>query len=68
MKLFNPLPHRHLLLITVFVNRAEPDQAALVRAAYSGSTVCLWKYDISDPMLVDLTSHNLFVLCTNMKI
>ena len=29
--------------------------------------VCLWKYDIADPILVDLTS-NFFVLCTNMNV
>ena len=28
--------------------------------------LCLWKYDISDPSLVDLTS-NFFVLCTNVS-
>ena len=28
--------------------------------------VCLWKHDISDPTLVDLTSY-FFVLCTSMK-
>ena len=38
------------------VNRADPDQAALVRV-YS---VLSWTYDISDPTLVDLTS-NIFV-------
>ena len=27
----------------------------------------LWKYDISDPTLVDVT-NNCFVLCTNMKV
>ena len=53
-----------------FANRSDPDQAALVRAksclirVYS---VCLWKCDISDPTLVDLTS-NVFVLYTNMKV
>ena len=30
-------------------------------------SVCLWKYDISDLTLVDLTC-NFFVLCTNMKV
>ena len=52
-----------------FANKADPDQAALVRAAWSGSTlVCLWKNIIRyDPTLVDLTSH-FFVLCTNVKV
>ena len=47
----------------VFAIIADPDQAALVRA----DSVFLWKYDISDPALVDLTS-SLCVLCTNMKV
>ena len=39
-----------------FANRADLDQAALVRAACSGVySVCSWKYDISDPTQVDLT-------------
>ena len=29
-------------------------------------SVCLWKYDIADPTLVDLTS-DFFVICANMK-
>ena len=29
--------------------------------------VCLWKYDISDPTLVDMTT-NFSVLCSNMKV
>ena len=36
--LFSPLPHIETPLIT-FANRADPDQAALVRAAESGSTL-----------------------------
>ena len=35
-----------------FANRADPDQAALV-----DDSVCLWQYDISDPIQVDLTSN-----------
>ena len=31
------------------------------------SSFCLWKYDISDPTLVDLTGY-FFVPCTNMKV
>ena len=31
------------------------------------NSVYLWKYDISDPTLVDLTSNS-FVLCTNVKV
>ena len=30
-----------------FANNTHPDQAALKRAALSGSSVCLWKYEIS---------------------
>ena len=47
-----------------FANRADQDQAALVRAAWSGSTLFAYG-NISDPTLVDLTS-NVFALCTNM--
>ena len=50
----------------VFANRADPNRAALVRTAWSGSTLLLSKYDISDPIQVDLTS-NFFVLCTKTK-
>ena len=50
-----------------FANRADPDQAALVRAAWSGSTLFACGNDISDPTLVYLTS-NFFVLCTIMKV
>ena len=46
-----------------FANRADPDQAALIRV-YS---VCLWKYDLADSTLVDLAS-NFFVLCTSKKV
>ena len=36
-------------LLNVFVNKVDPDQAALVRAACSGSTLsCVWGYEISD--------------------
>ena len=51
-----------------FANRADPDQAALVRAASSGSTLIangdMIRYY---PTLVDLTS-NFFVQFTNMKV
>ena len=47
-------------------NRVGPDRAALLRAAWSGSTLFA-SGNISDPILVDLTS-NFFVLCTNMKV
>ena len=51
-----------------FENGTDPDQTAVVRAAWPGSsTVCLWKYYISYPTLVDLT-NNAFVLCTNIKV
>ena len=57
----NPLPQRD-------ANRADSDQATLVRALPDQSySVCLWKYDIPDPTQVDLTS-NFFVLCTNVKV
>ena len=50
-----------------FANRADPDQAALIRAALSGSTLFDYGNMIRyDPTLVDLTS-NFFVLCTNLK-
>ena len=51
--------------LNAFANRAEPDQAALVRAAWSGST--LFAYGTSDPIQMDLVS-NFFVLCTKMKV
>ena len=47
-----------------FVNRADNSCKSCLIRVYS---VCLWKYDISNLTLVDLTS-NLIVLCTNMKI
>ena len=66
MKRVNPLPHR--ATFNTFANRAEPDQIALVRAAWSGSTLYAYGDMIRyDPTLVDLTS-NFFVLCTNMKV
>ena len=47
-----------------FANRADPDQAALVRAAQSGSTQFAYGNTIRyDPSQVNLTS-NFFVLCT----
>ena len=48
---------RHVTPLYTFANRADLDQAALVLLF----SVCLWKYDISDPTHVDLTS-NFFVL------
>ena len=51
-----------------FANRADPDQAALVRAVRSGSTLFAHGNMIRyDPTLVDLTS-NFFVRCTNVKV
>ena len=45
-----------------FANRAEPDQAALVRAVWQGSTLFAYGNMIRyDPTLVDLAS-NFFVL------
>ena len=52
-----------------FANRADHDQAALVRAASSGSTLFAYGNLIRsryDPTLVDLT-NNFFVLRTNVK-
>ena len=41
-----------------FANREDPDQAALVRAACSGSTLFVYEnMIIYDPTLVDLTSN-----------
>ena len=48
-----------------FANRAYPDQAALLLIRVF--SICLWKYDVSGPTLVGLTS-NLLVLCTNVKV
>ena len=45
-----------------FANRADPDQAALIRAATLYGIVIRYY-----PTLVDLTS-NFFVLCANMKV
>ena len=51
-----------------FANRADPDQAALLRATGSGSTLFAYENMIRiDPTLVDLTS-TFFVLCTNVKV
>ena len=51
-----------------FANRADPVQAALVRAAWSGSSLFAYGNMIRyDPTLVDLTSI-FFVLCTSMKV
>ena len=50
-----------------FAIRANPDQAALVRCAWSGSTLFAFANKTRyDPTLVDLTSSS-FVLCTNVK-
>ena len=55
-----------IYLINTCANRADPDQAALVRADLG--LLCLLMDMIRyDPTLVDLTS-NFFVLFTNMKI
>ena len=37
------------ILFNSFANRADPDQAALVRAAWSGSSLFADRNDISDP-------------------
>ena len=51
---------------TASTNRADPDQAALVRAAWSESTLFAYG-NMVYPTLVDRTS-NFFVLCTNVKV
>ena len=57
----NHLAHRYAF--NTFANRADLDQAALVRAARSGSTMFAHGNIIRyDPTPVGLTS-NLFVLC-----
>ena len=50
-----------------FDKRADPVQAAPEELPDQDYSVCLWKYDIADPTLVDITS-NYFVLCTKMKV
>ena len=51
-----------------FANRADPDQAALVGAALSVSTLFAYGNMIRyDRILVDLTSI-FFVLCTNVNV
>ena len=51
-----------------FANRADPDHAALVRAARSESTLFAYENMIRyAPTLVDLTS-DFFVLCKNLKV
>ena len=50
-----------------FANRVNLNRAAVVELPDHGLLGCLWKYDISDPTLVDLIS-NFFVLCTNTKV
>ena len=52
---------------STFANRADPDQAALVRAAWSGSTLFAYGNMLYDPTLVDLAS-NFFVQSTNVKV
>ena len=48
-------------IFDAFANRADPDQAALVRAALSGSTLFAYGNMIRyDHTLVDLTSNFLF--------
>ena len=59
---FKPLPHN------IFANRANSDQAALVRATLSGFALFAYENMIRyDPTLVDVTSKK-FVLFTNMKV
>ena len=54
-----------------FANRADPDQAALVRAAWSYRSTLFACDNASryDHTLVDLTScFFVFVICTNVKV
>ena len=54
--------------LDTFANKADPNQAALVRAARSESTLFAYGNTIRyDPTLVDLTIY-FFVLYTNMKV
>ena len=54
--------------LLTLLQTADPDQAALIRAALSGSTLFAYGNMIKyDPTLVDLTS-NFFVLYTNKKV
>ena len=48
-------------------NRTDPDQAALARAALSGSSMFFYDMIRYDPTLVDLTNNSLF-LCTNISL
>ena len=46
------------MLLNAFTNRADPDQAALVKVLPDQGLLCLLlKYEISDPTLADLTNH-----------
>ena len=57
----------NVMPIKNYANRADPDQAALIRAACSGSTLFPYRNMIrDDPAPVGLTS-NLFTLYTKMK-
>ena len=54
--------------IYALANRADSDQAALVRAARSGSNLFAYINMIRyEPTLMNLTT-NFFVLCTNVKV
>ena len=65
IKMMMPLTHYLIktpyIYFNAFANTADPDQAALKSCLIRVYSVCLWKYDISDPTLVDLRS-NLFFL------
>ena len=65
--LFHSLTLYLEMLSSTFANRVDQDQAALLRAVSSGSTLFAYgNMIIFDPTLVDLT-RNFFVLCTNVK-
>ena len=64
------LPFTSSTPFKTYANRAAPDQAALVRASWSGSTLFSYGNMIRyHPTLVDL-SNNFFVLrlCTKVKV
>ena len=64
--LFNPIPYKDAFYCLCKQSRpwsGSSCKSCIIRV-YS---VCLWKYDISDPTLVGHTS-NFFVLCTNMEV
>ena len=67
IKLYRKM-HLNSETLNTFANTADPDQADLVRAAWSGSTLFAYENTIwMDPALVDLTG-NCFARFTNVKV